>query len=158
MKNIALLLSAFLIISCQKKQEEQNNDTLLLPTDTVAKPAMQETCYLKVVEKDSIIFRLEREGDSITGIFDWKPYEKDKKISTFKGVMSGNTGNAIANYQAEGMEYNEELIFTLGEDNVSVNYGVTEQGADGIWRYKDKNINSVQVLPKVDCNILPARK
>lgn len=165
MKKTAILFitAISLMTSCKDK----NNEEVVVPEEKAEKnvaetPDYEKMCFLKVTEskaeynnnkviRDSIVFELEREGDSIKGIFNWLPYEKDKKISTFKGTLSGKTGNAIADYSAEGMEYQEELVFTLGEDQVSIIYGEMAQGEDGIWRYKNKEAASTQTLSKVDC-------
>ena len=158
-----ILLSGLLsVIACKDNTEEKT--TILpqeAPVENVADAVNNndKMCFLKVVEgndknrviRDSIIFEMERKGDSIYGIFDWKPYEKDTKISTYRGIINGKTGTAIAHYKAEGMEYDEELVFTLGEDQVSVIYGEMTEGDDDIWRYKNKEASSVQVLNKVDC-------
>ncbi len=164
MKRAAVTLIAILALTaCKEQQEEKETVIPQETTETVPESSPYEKlCFLQVTEgkadynknktiRDSIVFELERNGDSISGIFNWLPYEKDKKISTFKGTISGKTGNAIADYEAEGMKYKEELVFTMGEDQVSIIYGEMVQGEDGIWRYKNKEAASTQTLSKVDC-------
>lgn len=167
MKNISIYLFASLLMmaSCQESKQDDAKVVPQEPSSENIADAVQKNdrmCFLKVIEgkaeygtnkviRDSIIFEIERKGDSIYGIFDWKPYEKDKKISTYKGTIKGKTGTAIASYQAEGMEYDEELVFTLGEDQVSIIYGEMAEGEDGVWKYKNKEASSTQVLDKVDC-------
>ena len=163
MKKAGIILCAAILIAGCKNENKEEIEIPQETTETVPESAPQEKlCFLKVTEgkadydenkiiRDSIVFQLKRKGDSISGIFNWLPYEKDKKISTFKGTISGKTGNAIADYQAEGMKYKEELVFTLGEDQVSVMYGEMVQGDDGIWKYKNKEASSIQTLSKVDC-------
>lgn len=161
-----LVLSGLLFVFACKNEKKEEITTVPqdTPEENVAEAVKKndKMCFLKVVEgkagydknkviRDSIIFEMERTGDSIYGIFNWKPYEKDKKLSTYKGTINGKTGTTIAHYKAEGMEYDEELVFTLGEDQVSVIYGEMTEGDDGVWRYKNKEASSVQVLNKVDC-------
>ncbi|QEE50760.1 hypothetical protein FUA48_14590 [Flavobacterium alkalisoli] len=158
-----LIITTSLFVSCNDKKNEE----VVVPEEKAEKnvtetPSYEKMCFLKVTEskaeynenrviRDSIVFELEREGDSISGTFNWLPFEKDKKLSTFKGTLSGNTGNAIADYSAEGMNYKEELVFTLGENQVSIIYGEMIEGEDGIWKYKNKEAASTQTLSKVDC-------
>ncbi|WP_417355027.1 hypothetical protein [Flavobacterium sp.] len=165
MKKTALVFISVisLFVSCKEETKEE----VIVPEEKAEKnvaetPAYEKMCFLQVTEskpeyapnkviRDSIVFEIERKGDSVSGIFNWLPAEKDKKLSTFKGVLSGKTGNAIADYSAEGMNYKEELVFTLGEDQVSIIYGEMVQGDDGIWKYKSKEAASTQKLSKVDC-------
>jgi len=145
---------AFAIISCQKTKTEE---TTITETDTIVKTEIPETavtdkqCFLSVTGKDSIVFEMERKGDSIHGIFNVLPAEKDKRISTFKGVLKGNEGNALGTYNGEGMTYVEELHFKVNGNNVVVDFGPTEEGKDGIWRYKKSEKRYEHVIPKVDC-------
>lgn len=152
MKSILAVSAAGLIlISCQQKEEK--NETVIEETtveQTAPEPMAEKECYLKVIAKDSIIVEIEHNGDSISGIYHWKPFEKDKKISTYKGVMKGNMANVLASSQQEGMNYEEEVIFTVTDNKLAVKFGEMIE-EDGIWIYKDKNSTSEQVLDKVDC-------
>lgn len=147
-----LLISAILLASCQKKEEK--TETTITEETTVTTPApepvAEKECYLKVIGKDSIIVEIEHDGDSIHGIYHWKPFEKDKKISTYRGVMNSNTANVIANSQQEGMDYREEVIFTVTGSTLAVKFGEMKED-NGIWKYKDASKTSEQVLDKVDC-------
>jgi hypothetical protein len=149
----------FLFTSCGEKKETEEKVTE--QENTVA-ALNEKMCFLQVTEgktytgktiRDSIIFEIEpfADGDSIKGIFNWKPYEKDTKLSDYKGVLKGNEGIAIATTRAEGMEYREEVLFTVNGDSLSVKFGEMVEDDNGIWRLKDKNNASVQVLQKVDC-------
>lgn len=145
---------ALAITSCQKTKTEQ---TTITEKDTVAGTEVpvatvaEKQCFLSVTGKDSIVFEMERKGDSVHGIFNVLPYEKDKRISTFKGVLNGNDGNALGTYSGEGMTNIEELHFKLNGDYVIVDFGPTEQGKDGIWRYKKGEKRYEHIIPKVNC-------
>ncbi len=162
-KTMILAVAGLALLSC-KKENPAVTDTpqdSLPPSKTAAADVKQ--CYLQVTSRkadygdrktlsDSILFNIERhEGDSIWGIFHWKPAEKDKKISTYKGILKGDTGTVVANSNAEGMNYNEEVIFTLKDNTLAVKFGEMAEGKDGIWRYKDQSKLSEQLLNKVDC-------
>lgn len=146
---------ALATISCQKTKTEE---TTITKTGTIEKTETLETaiagkqCYLSVTGKDSIVFEMEHKGDSVHGIFNVLPYEKDKRRSTFKGVLNGNSGIALGRYSAEGMDYTEELHFTVSDSTVSVNFGPTKQGKDGIYRYVNKDDKKyMHLIPKTDC-------
>jgi hypothetical protein len=166
-KLITLSVALLLLAGCEKREQKDPasigdavQDTLPAPEN---KAVFGEQCYLQVTSRkadygdrktlnDSIILNIERrEGDSIWGIYHWKPAEKDKKIATFKGEIKGSEGHAIANSHAEGMNYNEEVLFTLTDNTLEVKFGEMAEGKDGIWYYKDKNKLSSQVLNKTAC-------
>lgn len=165
-----LLIAAagiLLLAGCEKREKKDPASVGDTVQDTIPAAENKEVfgpqCYLQVTSRkadygdhkvlsDSIIFNIEkRDGDSIWGIYHWKPAEKDKKIATFKGTLKGSNGHAIANSHAEGMNYNEEVIFTLTDKTLDVKFGEMAEGKDGIWYYKDKAKLSGQVLNKVDC-------
>jgi hypothetical protein len=165
--NKLLIASAALLLlaGCQKREKKDAVSVGDAVQDTIPAPENHEVfgpqCYLQVITgkgnngkslNDSTIFNIEkRDGDSIWGIFHWKPAEKDKKIATFKGEIKGAKGRAIANSHAEGMNYNEEVLFTLKDSTLTVKYSEMTEGKDGIWYYKDKAKLSEQVLSKVGC-------
>jgi len=167
MKKLMILAAAGLtLLSCQKNEKKDAvsvGDTLEDTIPAADKQVFGKQCYLQVtrgkaefgdhkVLSDSIIFNIEKQqGDSIWGIFHWKPAEKDKKIATYKGVLKGDKGIVIANSSAEGMNYKEEVMFTYSDSTIAIQYGEMTEGKDGIWRYKDQNKLNQQVLKKVDC-------
>jgi hypothetical protein len=152
MRNLFVFTAAsmLLLASCQKEKEEK---IIIKQDPPVHKPlpVAGKECFLKVIAKDSIVFEMERAGDSVHGILHWKPYEKDKKISTYRGVLNGTRGTAIASSKAEGMDYKEELLFNLQGGSVTIEYGEMAEDKDGIWKYKDTTSTSLQALPKIDC-------
>lgn len=162
MNKLPLLAAALLLLAgCEKREKTDTVSTGGTIPAAGNKEVFSPSCYLQVITgkgnngktlNDSIIFNIEkRDGDSIWGIYHWKPAEKDKKIATFTGTIKGNEGHAIANSHAEGMNYNEEVLFTLKDNTLSVKFGEMAEGKDGIWYYKDKAKLSEQVLTKVNC-------
>ncbi len=146
----ALFIFAFILFYCNRakdKNQDQSETTIV----TEDQSYNTEYCYLKVIAKDSIILKFTRNKDSIFGKFDWKPFEKDKKISSFNGVVVNDTAKVLASYLAEGMKYSEELIFTFNPESAKVLYGEMTENEQGIWKYKDLKNSSFQLLPKVDC-------
>ena len=142
-------VSLALLYSCKEKTDEKSTEETMNGTEVVSENG--DFCYLKVISRDSIILNFTRKGDSISGNFKWLPYEKDKKRSTFKGTVTRNTANATGVYQAEGMEYEEELIFTIEGNTASVKFGEMMEADNGVWKYKNINKTSTEVLNKIDC-------
>jgi len=152
MKNELILLAAgILMFSCQKKEEKTVIEDTTVEAEAPVAEAPEQMCFLNVVSKDSIILNVTKSGDSVIGTFKWLPVEKDKKITQFKGIISGNTVTAIGEASAEGMTNKEEFIFTIDGGQAKVKFGEMAESSDGVWRYKNKNATSDQVLNKVDC-------
>ncbi|WP_116788304.1 hypothetical protein [Flavobacterium psychrotrophum] len=152
---------AICAISCKDKTETVVEETTVEETAPQPEAIAGEQCFLQVTEnkadashiiRDSIIFQIQqRRGDSIWGVYEWRPQEKDKKIATYKGVINGNMGTAVANSKQEGSTFNEEVIFTITDSAVAIKYGEMTESKDGILRYKNKNAAQEQILSKVDC-------
>lgn len=151
MKTKAMLLFAGLLSLASCKDENNEKQEPVVEENVVTTPVAGPECFLNVTGRDSIIFQMERKGDSVTGVFNWKPYEKDIKLSNFKGTLINGKGKAIAQVSAEGMNNSEELEFTLKNNTLSIKYGEMEQRPDGIWYYKSETRTSEQTLSKVDC-------
>ena len=150
MKNIIviLILNLTLFSSCKQKEEQViTNNTTEIPVEAVN----EKLCFLSVTSRDSIILNVTRNENNITGIFNILPYEKDKKISTFEGTITGNTANVMGKYRAEGMEYEEELVFTIENNKASVKFGEMIEAENGVWKYRDIAKTSATILDKVNC-------
>ena len=130
--SIPLIAGLLLLISCKDRIQDKNDIPLEQNVPEKLAVAGPE-CYLKVIGRDSIMFMMEKNGDSVHGVFNWKPYEKDVKLHNFKGTLIDGNGEAIAQVSAEGMIATEELDFTVQQNTVTVKFGVMEQGPDGIW-------------------------
>lgn len=152
MKTLTLLAAAALLISCQEKtviKETVKEETIVEKHNAEIQDG--KVCFLKVISRDSISIDAERKGDSISGVFKWNPYEKDSKTINFKGRLVGNAVTAIGTTSAEGMTYQEELIFSLTDTTASVKFGEMIEGDNGVWMYKSKSTSSEEVLLKINC-------
>lgn len=153
MKNY-LALFIIIIASCQNKPEAQDSVIEKSITDHPTKEitAPEEYCFLKVNGKDSIVLNFKKQGDSIWGNYNNLHYGIDKRRSTFTGTLKGKDAQTISKYSAEGQDYTEELMFVVENDKARLNYGITAQDEDGIWRYKKGAPLQEHILPKVPCN------
>lgn len=150
---VVYITLTILLVSCKDKIQDKEN----IPMDHNVPEKLAAAgpeCYLKVVGRDSMMFMMERNGDSVRGVFNWKPYEKDIKLHNFKGTLINGKGETIAQVSAEDMNTNEKLDFTVQDKTVTVKFGEMEQRPDGIWHYKPGAPVSEQVLLKTDCSVI----
>lgn len=152
MKYLSIIIACLVIVSCKDRVENKNDMPLEQNVPEELATAGPE-CYLKVIGRDSIMFMMERNGDSVHGVFNWKPYEKDVKLHNFKGTLINGKGKALAQVSAEGMNAVEEIDFKVQDNTVTVKFGVMEQRPDGIWYYKPGEPFSEHILPKRECPV-----
>lgn len=158
---LLVALSVLFAIGCQQKEKDTTVDTPTTTTEITENVPKGKECFLKVIEgqaeggitiRDSVSFTIEyTDTDSISGTYLWRPYEKDKKTSQYKGILHKNMGKVIATSNQEGKEFTEDLIFILKDDKLSLLFGEMTQGKDNIWHYKDTTATSSQILDKVSC-------
>jgi len=150
---ISALAIALVLGSCQKEKPQVvvTEEDTVESNAPVAERATGKECYLKVIGRDSIMLQMQRNGDSVTGNFYWKPAEKDSKRNTFKGVLKGTTATTIAEVTGEGMTSREDFNFTVQNSTVAVTFAEMEEGTDGVWHYKTGTPSSKEVLNLVDC-------
>jgi hypothetical protein len=153
--NIALLAAALFILgSCQKKEEKTETITEEVITEKPVVeelPDNQEMCFMQIVSKDTLLLTVVKNGDNISGTYRSIPYEKDKKSNVFKGSLTGNTVTAVGTATGEGQTSQEEIVFTLENNQAGVKFGEMIEGDDGVYRYKNIKTATSLFINKVDC-------
>ncbi len=158
MKQTITLLAcvALLFGACQNKEEKTETETVTKEI-TVEKPeedvdaVEKEMCFMQVVSKDTLLLTITRDGDNISGTYKSIPFEKDKKTNVFKGNISGNTVNAIGTAMAEGTTVQEEIVFTIENNQAGLKFGEMIEGDDGVYRYKNVKSATSLFINKVAC-------
>jgi hypothetical protein len=151
--SLIIMLGIFFTLgSCKEKSDVDTTVTTESKTEETAPVlvAVEKQCFLNVIGRDSVMLQMERKGDSVTGSFNWKPFEKDSKRNNFKGIIKGNAATTLAAVSAEGMTSVEEFNFTIQDNKVSVQFGEMTEGKNGVWKYKE-GTTSTEVLTKTDC-------
>jgi hypothetical protein len=145
MKNfyLAALVAASLVAcnsaSSEKKAENTASTVTSTPTptptptsapvtavDTVAKDVKSvdmttfegTKCYLLTEGKDVTAAQLSIKGSTVTGYFDWAPFEKDGGHGYLKGVREGNLIKADYTYMIEGSKNVEAVVFKMEGDKL----------------------------------------
>ncbi len=101
-------------------------------------------CFMKVagfLSQDTTAVRLVNRNGIITGEYVWCPAEKDKRVGTLDGTLSGDTIRAKWYYMQEGNRYVEDVKFYF-DSNRLVQRGYL---ADSI------------TFARVNCNKMPLR-
>lgn len=124
-----------------------------------------EICYYLSKKTNTGLYdvswlRLSILDKKINGEFRNLPAEKDSKVGSIEGAITGALDPQIMgrkevvwwNSFAEGMNVKEELAITWGDGSASVGYGEMVDRGDGVYVYKDKTkIYYQEQMNQMDC-------
>jgi len=124
----------------------------------------EQLCYLKVTQGevtitddenlemliDSLVLNLRIKNDSVTGVLNWLPSQKDKMTGTMVGTIQDDVITAIYTYEAEGTIAKEEKILKLDSARILFKTGELEE-RNGIWTLRDKAAPFSESIPKTPC-------
>ncbi len=165
MKNIIVSLSilffVYLMSSCNS---EKSNTTANQETPSADTNNEQQLCFLRVTRGepivteedtlpviDSLIIRLVIKNDSVAGVYNWLPSQKDRLTGSLKGTLKGDVVTAIHTYGAEGTTAREEKVMKIGADSIWIKHGELQE-KEGVWVLEDKEAAQyTESAPKVNC-------
>jgi hypothetical protein len=158
MKNL-LFIAACLVAfaSCNNSGSTENTEATTAADSTatapVAEPAApQPACYLLAEGKDSTTLTLNIGPDgTVTGDYDWSPWQKDGAHGTISGKKEGDLVKVIYDYVIEGSNQQEEMVFKLTGDQLAVGKGELIDGEGGLLKIKDASKLTWMPFAKVAC-------
>ncbi len=137
MKKIFLLfITATTLFSCAGNNDK---DLDIASTDIAKETTIH--CYMKVVQQDTFLLRLNKTGQKISGSLEYDFFEKDRNVGMVSGELNGDTLFAEYKFKSEGVESVRELAFILKEVDVQEGYGEMEEKGG---RMVFKNRSAVQ--------------
>lgn len=147
--SICLILTT-LCFACGKKENTTDQTTSVPETKAIT----DTYCFRQLSSNgsvtDSLFIQLTVNGDSITGIWNWLPAEKDKMVGTLAGTIHNNEAKTIYTYTAEGQTAKEEKLFKIDGDTLRIKNGELEE-RNGVWMLKNETIPYNESVPRVDC-------
>ena len=151
---LAVLASAFVACHENKPAEKVVAPPALTVVET-PKPAASETiCFQLNDKKDITSCQLVIEGDKVSGVYDWSPYEKDGGHGILSGVKSGDMIIADWTYMIEGNVQAEQIVLKLNGDKLTKMQGeLVEKGTKLVMKDPSK-AKAGEVLTRVDCKLL----
>lgn len=158
MKNLFILavcLTAF--ASCKNTGSTEATETTAVDTTAAAAPVAEPTepqpaCYLIAEGKDSTNVSLSIATDgTVTGNYDWSPWQKDGAHGTFTGKQEGELIKGIYDYTIEGSNQQQEMVFKLTGDQLAEGEGELVDGEGGILKIKDASKLTWKPFAKVAC-------
>lgn len=136
----------------------------------VTAPTAIELCFYRETKTPRGLYdvswlKMNLIGDMVTGEFRNLPAEKDSKVGTFEGTVSGVDPIAMARTAlvwwdslAEGMHVTEQLKIIFGEGTAQAGFGEMTDRGDGTYIYKDQTkITYAAPMNDVACSDLDDR-
>ena len=164
MKNLILFFVATLVLFSCNSSTTTENDT---PVEGATEESLEgKHCFLEIKINepyitdngdtiqfiDSTILNLEIVGDKVTGVFDWRPAERDGAYGNLDGTIKDDIIRAMYSYTIEGYDGKEERIFKIMDDKIGMFFGELEEGEDMMLRIKDfDNPEYTEFLTRVNC-------
>ncbi len=150
----AVVLMAF--AACKNSGPNETTDAAAADstaTAPVAEPASpQPMCFLRAEGKDSTTASITIATDgTVTGSFEWSPWEKDGAHGTLTGKQEGDLLKVMYDYTIEGSNQQEEKVFKLTGDQLQEGEGELTEGEGGILKIKDATKLTWNPLTKVPC-------
>lgn len=169
MRKLILLFCLFLLLSCSNNESQSRQDKADNATDSTAgqqgnagnagKEAPLTGCYLRALERDSLMARLTQDGNKISGTLHFDNYQKDGSRGTVEGSIEGEVVKLIYRFQAEGMSSISEVYFKRTPNGLIHGIGEVSVKGDSAYFTNPATISYLpeQELKKVDCAVI-ARK
>lgn len=143
MKKLLFMAACLMALaSCQNSGTTDASGTAAAADTTAtqaAEPAAaQPSCFLLAEGKDSTWVSLVIAADgTVTGSYDWIPWEKDSSIGTLSGKQEGELLKLVYDYVIEGSNQRQEVLLKLAGGQLSEAQGELIEGEGGLLKLKD---------------------
>ncbi len=170
---LVLLVLAIIIYGVSKKKQipltvvpDQTGETL---GDTVT--VGKEYCYFqetKGKETSDYLFTsiVYDSKDTVHGVMNWLPGEKDSLVGEYTGTVTTNTKDAdfpkkitiLYTSTGEGMVATQEEMFIVGKTGLKQGIGEKYEDMNGMYRFKNgESVIYENFVPAVDCGKVAQR-
>lgn len=158
MKNWLFLAACLLTFAACNNSTDASAGTDAPAADTTATAPVAEAaapttnCYLIAEGKDTTTANITVNADgTVTGTYDWMPWEKDGAHGTLSGKKEGDMLKLTYDYTIEGSNQQEEKIMKLSGDQLSDGEGELTEGEGGMMKIKDASKLTWKPFTKVAC-------
>jgi len=160
MRIILALFISVVALACQNnsttKKETTNNSSVAENITEPEETVLTNTyCFIASegdgAYQDTTAVKLVVIGNEVTGNYNWIPAGKDAARGTLSGTINNGIITAIYDYEIEGSNQKEEMIFKMEVNQLLVKKGVLED-VEGILKLKDPdNAKFSEAIPRVLC-------
>lgn len=144
MYRILIAIFAFALFSCRDDADSTNDSAIPgKENPQTTEPNKTNTvngCYLRVVQRDSLIASLTQDGNNVTGRLVFDNYEKDASSGTVNGTIDGDILKLIYRFQSEGMNSISEQYFKITDKGLIQGVGDVAVKGDSAYYSSPANI------------------
>lgn len=143
-----------LIITIACNNGKQSTKTGTTNTDEMKVMIPAQTCYTGYLMKDTILLKVERFPNVVTGVLEYRFYEKDRSKGELDGKIYGDTLVANYTFSSEGKKSIRQVAFLLKNDLAIEGLGEMED-RNGKMIFKNLNeikFDGILTLHKTNCN------
>ena len=166
MQKIPLFILIIFLFSCNESNNNEtekifDTDTTLTDSAEVKENVDLSGCYMRVTGRDTLLLRINQNGDDITGTLEFDNYQKDSSSGSLKGKKSADgLIHVYYDFFAEGMRSVREMYFKPGNKKLTMATGDMDYSGDtAIFKNAPQLFYSQSdALTLVDCEILDNRK
>lgn len=155
--NKIVLYVVLVFISCNEppaNRVNDKNDSVSSDTSVMTIQVPVTTCYSYATESDTVLLKVEKFPNVVTGTLEYRLKEKDKNSGEIDGVMRSDTLVADYRFTSEGKESTRQVAFLVSGDTAVEGYGdMKEEGGKMVFINPASVDFSVGMkLVKVNCN------
>lgn len=150
------VLSVIIAMTSCKQEVKEKEDTLI--DQSVIEVSEQKVSpsnkllYQHIKNNNEFILKLDREGDSVIGTFDYHLNGRDRNSGTIKGEFKGDLLIADYLFMSEGVTSTRQIVFKVEDKALLEGYGDIEE-KDGRVFFKD--VNKLQYNPDFKLELVP---
>ena len=171
MHSLVLLSLFYLGVSCKnngtpssKKKDSTTEQSSNKKDKTDKFPGRQsltsdESCYMQVLKRDTIVMRLEKKGTEISGRLSFDNYEKDGSSGTVRGWQDGEVIKLVYSFASEGSNSVMEVFFKVIADDLVRGVGDMHTRGDTVYFVHPESVNFAgdAIMKKLDCAQVPGK-
>lgn len=152
-----LFLLSVVLVSCNtgtpEKSYKDSSIAVKENQDTDTANQVLTGCYLRVVQRDTVIASLLQDGNNVTGKLVFDNYEKDGSTGSVSGKIEGDILKLVYRFQSEGMNSISEQYFRITIDGLLHGIGEVAVKGDSAYYTHPSHIryNERDKLRRISC-------
>jgi hypothetical protein len=168
MQVLILIFLFVALASCNGNDTTATKDTTAQPTpiderNNTTFPGEPVTdvsgCYVQLLKRDTMVVKLEQDGDELSGKLTFDNYEKDGSQGTVRGRKEGDLIKLVYSFTSEGMNSVMDVYFKVKDNGLIRGVGDVQTKGD-----KSYFVNPEEVqypgngrFEKTACEQVPAK-
>ena len=165
MQKLPLYMLFFFLFSCNESNNNAsekvfNTDTTLTDSTEAKELVDLSGCYMRVTGRDTLLLRINQNGDEISGTLEFDNFEKDSSSGSLKGKkLEDDIIHVYYDFFAEGMHSVREMYFKPGNKKITMATGDMDYSGDTAYFKNAPQLfySQSDALTLVDCEILDNR-